>query len=183
MVVGLGETMGDGHGAKEGEVAGLALAGMEAQMEDAAGGVIDGAQECQLRAAAFQPIMQAGIDLDQQALCGAASALASLDCRRGVARRAHAMLLEEAVEGGTPDLDAFMRPEHLLEVADAEVRVLAAFPGQGEDALHGLGRGLEDGSLPRIAVNDTDGAFLVEAPDDVVDLATGDRQHVCCLLL
>src|SRR5713226_1582818 len=131
------ESRGDAEAAEQAlEQAEIALGGFcgeELGREDFAGGIVLQAQSGEARAAAFEPVVGAAVELDEFALARRAQAALTMSGSAAFARRADAFLTQQAAQGLTSEGEAFDLTEFFGEMVVVEAGILGA--GQAQDGL------------------------------------------------
>jgi hypothetical protein len=94
--------------------------------EDLAGGVVLKADQGELGAAAFQPIMAAGVGEHHHAEAGTAQAAGAVAARTALLRRSQLGRTQDATHGLTTDLEFLFRVQFFAEMRIIEALILAA---------------------------------------------------------
>ena len=131
-------------------------------------GIVDGADQGEPGGASLQPVVPAGVELEQHAFLGVAVTSAAMLGRAAGARTGEAGLQEDAAERGARHLDALAFREQLAQMLVVTVGVGRL--GQGEDPLPHLGRQRMRGRPSTVAM-DQGGSTRVAIPrSQAVDL-------------
>lgn len=173
-VAGEGQTRTEGDLPEDLEVGGGGLARIEMRPQDLAGGVIDRGVEDELRAAVFQPAVMAAVKLDEHAFLGHALAAGAMARWTSGAGAAQSRGREEAIDGGTGEVEVFLVGEQLGEVLMIDARVLRA-----DQAKHAIadpgGRAPRRRAFP-VAVGQGGRAASLIGAAEAPDLAGGQAQ-------
>ena len=103
--------------------------------EDLAGGVVLQADEGELGAAAFQPIMTAGVGEHHHAQAGTAQAASAVPARAALLRRCQLGAAQNAAYGLAADRQMLFAVQLLAEMRIVEANILAACQFENRPAL------------------------------------------------
>src|SRR5579863_8864832 len=146
-----GDAMSGDHGVHRAEIA-ESIFGFELEVsgEDLAGGVILKADESELGAAAFEPVMAAGVSEHHHAEAGTAQAASAVLAGPALLRRCQLGRAQDAAHGLATDLEFLLRVQFFAEMRIIEALILA--PCQVKDGpAQARGQGPGHGP-PAIAV-------------------------------
>ena len=119
--------------AEQAEIAAGIFGGEEFGDQDFAGGVVEKAEQGKLRAAIFQPAVQAGVEQHHFAFASARQAALAMGGSASFTGRADSGRAQQTAEGLAPEREAFLLDQFFAEVMVVEAGIGGA--GQMQDAV------------------------------------------------
>jgi hypothetical protein len=139
-----GDAVAAQQAAEQAKVAMGVFGGEELGHEDFAGGVVEEAEQGKLRAAVFEPVVEAGVEQEHLAFASAGQAALAMGGSPSLTRGAEAGPTQQAAQGLTAQGEAFDLAKLLAEVMVVEAGV--ARTGQMQDAdAHWFGQAARPG--------------------------------------
>src|SRR5450756_1670337 len=176
-----GQSVAQGDGAQQQEVADLVLGKAKDEEDDLARGIIDGPDQRCLRPPPLEPVEGAAVYLEQHPFRGAAWAPPPVHWGGCLCLVAKPRLREQAVEGGAGDGDTLpLLAQQLLEMAHVQFMVHAVGYRQGKDTLYQGGVGAIGRTAAQVTVDDGLETLLAEAGAKPADLAGSYPQQLRC---
>ena len=117
--------------AEQAEIAARIFGGEEFGDEDFACGVVEKAEQGKLRAAIFQPAVQAGVEQQHFAFASAGQAALAMRGSATFAGRADAGRAQQTAKGLAPEREAFLLDQFFAEVMVVEAGIGACGPDAG----------------------------------------------------
>jgi hypothetical protein len=173
-----GDAMSGDHGAQSAEITkGVFRFELKVRGEDLAGGIVLKADQSELGAAAFQPIMATGVGEHHHAEAGTAQAAGAVLAGTALLRGSQLGGAQDAAHGLAADLEFFLRVQFFTEMRIVKALILAARQCQDRPAQ---GRGQSPGHGPSaIAVLYPSDAVGTVAPLEPLHLPLTQLQQSC----